>query len=130
MEVTKVAPEGQKLIQAYDASGFTIGGEHLTGSILIAGDRVTTWAPRVFEDIDAASFAALEPGADDHTAAEILVVGTGHEFRFVPPAMRASVRAWGPVIEAMTTPAACRTYNILLAEGRRVAAALLITGHG
>ena len=128
MEVTKVAPESQKLIQAYDRNGFTIAGEHVTGSILIAGERVTSWAPTAFEEIDAASLAALEPGAGDEPAVEILVVGTGHEFRMVPPAMRASVRAWGPVIEAMSTPAACRTYNILLAEGRRVAAALLTAG--
>ena len=43
----------------------------------------------------------------------------------VPPALRQAVRAWGPVVEPMATPSACRTYNVLLAEGRRVAAALL-----
>ncbi len=46
-------------------------------------------------------------------------------FALLPPALRQAVRAWGPVVEAMATPAACRTYNLLLAEGRRVAAALI-----
>jgi uncharacterized protein len=58
-------------------------------------------------------------------APEILVVGTGAEFVLPPPALRQAVRAWGPVIEAMTTPAGCRTFNLLVAEGRRVAAALI-----
>ncbi|MFO1050564.1 MAG: Mth938-like domain-containing protein, partial [Geminicoccaceae bacterium] len=55
----------------------------------------------------------------------ILVVGCGAKFVILSPALHQSVRAWGPVVEAMATPAACRTYNILLAEGRRVAAALI-----
>jgi uncharacterized protein (TIGR04206 family) len=42
-----------------------------------------------------------------------------------PPELQRAIRAWGVVVEAMATPAACRTYDVLLAEGRRVAAALL-----
>ena len=56
---------------------------------------------------------------------DILLVGTGARFAMVPPALRQAVRAWGPVVGSMATPSACRTYNVLLAEGRRVAAALL-----
>ena len=57
---------------------------------------------------------------------DILVVGMGAGLRCRSrPTLRQAIRAWGPVVEAMATPAACRTYNVLLAEGRRVAAALI-----
>jgi uncharacterized protein len=62
---------------------------------------------------------------------DILVVGTGATFALFPPELRQAVRAWGVVVEAMATPAACRTYNVLLAEERRVAAALIaLPGEG
>ena len=56
---------------------------------------------------------------------DILLVGTGAKFLPVPPALRQAVRAWGVAVEGMGTAAACRTYNVLLAEERRVAAALI-----
>ena len=109
-------------MQAYRAGGFTIGGSRHTGSVLVLPDRVLPWAVTAPEALDEAAFAPLrmiEP------APEILVVGTGAEFTLLPPALRQAVRAWGPVIEAMATPAGCRTFNLLLAEGRRVVGALI-----
>jgi uncharacterized protein len=55
----------------------------------------------------------------------VLFVGTGAEIAHVPPAFRAALEAAGPGVEAMASPAACRTYNVLLSEGRRVGLALL-----
>ena len=109
-------------MQAYRAGGFTIGGIRYAGSVLVLPDRVRPWAVTAPEALDEAALAplrALEP------APEILVVGTGADFTLLPPALRQAVRAWGPVIEAMATPAGCRTFNLLLTEGRRVAAALI-----
>ena len=67
----------------------------------------------------------LEPVRLAQPMPDILIVGTGADFALFPPALRQAIRAWGPVVEAMATPAACRTYNVLLAEERRVAAALI-----
>ncbi|HEX6011094.1 MAG TPA: Mth938-like domain-containing protein [Geminicoccaceae bacterium] len=67
----------------------------------------------------------LEPVRAAEPVPDILVVGTGAGFVPFPPELRRAIRAWGVVVEAMATPAACRTYNVLLAEERRVAAALV-----
>ena len=56
---------------------------------------------------------------------EVLIIGTGNTFELVEPALRIALRQKGIGVEAMTTPAACRTFNVLLTEGRKVAAALL-----
>jgi len=56
---------------------------------------------------------------------EILLLGCGRRMAMVPSALRARLKAAGIVVDAMDTGAACRTYSVLLAEGRRVAAALL-----
>jgi uncharacterized protein len=92
------------------------------GSLLVLPDRVLPWAVGDPEALDEAAFAplrAVEPVPD------ILVVGTGATFVLLPQALRQAIRAWGPVVEVMATPAGCRTYNVLLSEGRRVAAALI-----
>lgn len=115
-------PPGLQLIQAYRPGGFTIAGARYTGSLLVLPDRVLPWPvtdPCGLDEATLAPLRAAEP------LPEILVVGCGTEFVLLPPALRQAVRAWGPVVEAMATPAACRTYNVLLAEGRRVAAALI-----
>lgn len=115
-------PPGLQLVQAYRPGGFTIAGVRHAGSVLVLPDRVLPWAVTGPGQLDEAALAPLrgvEPMPD------ILVVGCGSGFVILPPPLRQAVRAWGPVVEAMATPAACRTYNVLLAEGRRVAAALI-----
>jgi uncharacterized protein len=113
---------GLQAVQAYRAGGFTIAGVRHVGSVLVFPDRVLPWAapePGALVAADLAAVRTVQPVPD------ILVLGLGAEFVLLPPALRAAVRAWGPVLEVMATPAACRTYNVLLAEQRRVAAALI-----
>ena len=84
---------------------------------------------RIIADWPATSFEALAPG---HLAAlagldlEIILLGTGARLRFPRPEIMQSLAGSGVGVEVMDVQAACRTYNILLAEDRRVAAALLI----
>jgi uncharacterized protein len=63
----------------------------------------------------------LDAGAE----VDLLLIGCGRRMALVPPALRQTVRDGGVVIDSMDTGAACRTYNVLLAEDRRVAAALI-----
>jgi uncharacterized protein len=117
----KFAP-GLRVVQGYHAGGFTGSGVRHEGSILVFPDRVlrlAAWAP---SDLD---LGGLGPVRAAEPVPDILVVGTGAGFTLFPPDLRQAVRAWGVVVEAMATPAACRTYNVLLAEERRVAAALI-----
>lgn len=123
METTipRLSPDRQ-VVRSYRDGGFTVSGTRHEGSILVLPDRVLPWP---VTSIDGLTPASLEPIRADGGGPDILVLGTGAAFALVPPALREEIRAWGTVIEVMATPAACRTYNLLLAEERRVAAALL-----
>jgi uncharacterized protein len=86
-------------------------------------------ADRLVTDWPATSVEALAP---DHLAAivemrpEIVLLGSGAAFRFPEPALLAPLYRAGIGVEVMDTPAACRTYNILMGEGRNVVAALIL----
>ena len=100
-----------------------VGAKRYTSSLVVSADRV-------IEDWPAASVEAL---AADHLAAivelspEIVLLGTGTTFAFPEAALLAPLYKAGIGVEVMDTPAACRTYNILLGEGRNVVAALVVT---
>ncbi len=113
---------GELLIQGYHGGGFTVGGVRCVGSLLVLPGRVLPWSAAEAGRVTLESLAPLREVAAE---VEILLLGTGERAQLVPMALRRAVRAWGPVIEPMTTPAACRTYNVLLSEDRRVAAALV-----
>lgn len=121
MEVSAVTPQGRQHIERYHDAGFVVSGRPWDGAIVVLPDRVIGW-PVNAATVDA---RGLEPAREVLAEVDILIVGTGPRFVPVMPETIRAVRAWGPVVEAMDTPAACRTYNLLLAEGRRVAAALM-----
>ena len=125
MDVTPQVPAGRQLIQAYGAGGFRIANQRHEGSVLVFPERTIAWLAATF---DAASLDNMVEIAAAQPRPEILLVGTGARSRPIVPAMRAHFRALGIMVDAMDTGAACRTYNILLAEDRRVAAALLPAG--
>jgi uncharacterized protein len=112
----------QRLIDGYGSGTFRITGEVYTGSIQILSDgAVVPWTgdaaaltPESFAEV-----LALSP------APEILLLGCGPRAVFVPPPVRQRLREAGIVVDAMNTGAACRTYNVLVGEGRHVAAVLV-----
>jgi uncharacterized protein len=123
MDVKPVAPAGRQLIQAYREGGFTVAGVRHRGSVLVLPDRTLAWPVR---ELGSISIESVAPITDAQPSVELLVLGCGQRFSPpVPPGLRDALRARGIALEAMATPAACRTYNVLLAEDRRVAAALI-----
>ena len=116
---------GSFVIEGYGAGGFRFADMSHRGSILALPSGVHAWAPLTAQEITPASLSALltEPAG----AVELLLIGTGREL--VPPSMevRAALRGAGIRVDSMGTGAAISTYNILLGERRRVAAALLAT---
>ncbi|MFA5529753.1 MAG: Mth938-like domain-containing protein [Thiohalomonadaceae bacterium] len=91
-------------------------------SIIITPERlIGDWAPQSFEELNAQHFDALE-----ELAPEVVLVGTGTRLRLPSPPVLAPLVHLRAGFEVMDTGAACRTYNLLAGEGRRVAAALLI----
>jgi len=115
-DVTPLVPAGRKLITAYGDGGFRISGERVSGSVLVFADRVLPWDATLSAD-------SLAPVADARM--EILLIGCGRAMAFIAPELRAALRQSGVVIDAMDTGAAVRTFNVLMAEERRVAAALV-----
>lgn len=109
-------------VTAYGDDHVAVNGRAFNRSLLLLPDRIDeAWGP--------AAYAAL---ATEHLASlaalqcDVLLLGTGRRQRFPPPALLRPLIEAGRAIEVMNTQAACRTYNILVAEGRIVAAALII----
>ena len=122
MDITPLVPEGRHVIESYGDEGFRINGERYSGPVIVWPEGVVAWeisavAAAAIETLDA-MFAAEPP-------IEILLIGSGAAFEMAPAALRQALGARGIALESMDTGAACRTYNVLMAEDRRVAAALI-----
>lgn len=127
LDITPLIPEDRQVIDSYGPGRFQIAGVVYTGPVLVFPNAVLNWdvadSGDIFSALDPATLAAV---AGANPAIEVLLFGTGTKTEFVRPSLKASVKqSIGLSPDAMETGAACRTYNILLAEGRRVAAALL-----
>ena len=102
-------------VDGYGPGFFRIAGQRHEGATLILPGAVETWGG--YDDT-----AVLTAAAED---VDVLLVGTGAEIAHLPPLFRSTLETAGIGVEAMASPQACRTYNVLLGEGRRVAAALI-----
>lgn len=125
MDVTPLVPEGVQIIQGYGDGGFRIAQVFHRGPVLVMPETTVPWAVVPATALDPFDPEALEPIFSADGRFDILLIGTGATQVFIPPAVRQHIRSRGPVAELMDSGAACRTFNLLLAEGRRVAAALL-----
>jgi uncharacterized protein len=113
--LTEIAFGAARPIDGYGPGFFRVGGEVLRGGVLVTAGGARLWGG--YEDT--APLLALEGAVD------VLLLGTGPDIAHAPPALRAMIEAKGIGVEAMASPAAARTFNVLLSEGRRIAAALL-----
>ena len=122
MKIDRVAAEGRNVFTAYDDGWVEVSGRRHAANVVVSGDRVVPgWTAGGLETLtreEVASLVALAP--------EILLIGSGKAFRFPSPALLAPLYEARVGVEVMDTRAACRTYNILLAEGRGVVAALIV----
>ncbi|HEX4185598.1 MAG TPA: Mth938-like domain-containing protein [Stellaceae bacterium] len=121
MELTPLVPAGRQVIERYGESGFRVAGLIYRGSVLVFPDRTLPWSPVSASDVTWQSLAPVI----EHGEVQILLLGLGRIMGTVPHTLRKTLHAAGIVLEPMDTGAACRTYNVLVAEDRRVAAALL-----
>ena len=116
---------GRNMFSGYGPGYVAINGVRYERSVIVQADRVIDWDVTDFDGLDAAAFSALAA-----LPLEILILGTGTVLRFPDAAYVKLLRAAGIGMEVMDNPAACRTYNILLSEDRRVGAALLMAPRG
>lgn len=122
MDVTPTIPEGFQIIDSYGPGRFQISGTGYHGPLLVFPDKVYDWS---IADPNDLSVDALEVVFQADPAVEVLLFGCGRRMTLVKPSLRQAIRDNGVAMDPMDTGAACRTYNILLSEGRRVAAALI-----
>lgn len=121
MKRQEVAFAVRPLIDAYGDGGFRIGGLFMRGSMLLLPDRLEPWALSAVAEADAPAIAPLLALAG---SVDFVLVGTGEKMA-APKELKAAFPAAGLSLDLMPTGAACRTYNVLLAEGRRLAAGLI-----
>jgi len=114
---------GRNLFSGYGAGYVAINGERYQRNVIVLPDRVVDWEIEGFEALSKAAFESLA-----RLPIDVLVLGTGPTLRFPAAGDLRSLADAGIGLEVMDTQAACRTYNVLLSEDRRVAAAILVSG--
>jgi len=121
-DITPMIPADRQVIDGYSPGRFCVAGGWRDGALLVLPDRTLAWSPPAFADLTVGDF---QPVLNAAPKVEILLLGCGPRAAFPSKQLRQDLRAAGVVVEPMDSAAACRTFNVLLAEGRRVAAALL-----
>lgn len=115
-------PAQVQVIRTYGPGRFLISDREWSEPVLVRPTVTTPWKVARAEDLSLASLDILK---DAPIPTELLVLGCGARAIFVPPPLRAELKAAGLALEVVDTGSACRLYNVLLAEGRRVAAGLI-----
>lgn len=115
MRLNEITYNNATPVDGYGPGFFRLGGQVHQGAVLTGPSGTRTWG-----------------GYDDQTSlldltgqVDVLLVGTGAELSHIPAALRSALEDAGIGVEIMNSPAACRTYNVLLSEGRRIALAVL-----
>ncbi len=115
MRLNEITYTNAQPIDGYGPGFFRIGGQVHNGGVLTCATGTQPWE----------GYADSEPLLNLADAVDVLLIGTGAELTHIPTDLRSALENAGIGIEIMNSPAACRTYNVLLSEGRRIALALI-----
>jgi len=122
MKFSEADTSGGYRIFGYDPGRILIGNRVYTRSLIVGPDHIgPDWGPESAADLAAKHFVALVA-----LAPRIIIIGTGSQQVFPDPGLYRDLLRQGLGVEIMDTGAACRTYNILMSEGREVAAGLIL----
>ncbi|MGB6056502.1 MAG: Mth938-like domain-containing protein [Burkholderiaceae bacterium] len=122
MKLHATSTQQYQTVTAYDDAGVEINAVRFTGSLLVLPETPPAiWPVTSFGALAPEHFAQIEA-----TVPDVVILGTGARQQFVHPRLTAALTARRVGVECMDNKAACRTYNILMAEGRKVALALII----
>lgn len=123
MDVTPLVRADQQIIQSYAGGTFKVSGQTYDGAVFVLPDQAKEWAcSGDIKSLQEKDFEFLIGQADE---IDVVLLGCGKVTQFLEPTLKYALRNKGLNIDVMDSGAACRTYNVLMAEGRRVAAALL-----
>lgn len=121
MQFSRDSIQQKFFIRSFENNTLRINDEYYETSVLISDDALLPWDKKQFNQLTEQDFEKLSA-----LNAEVVLLGTGEKQCFLPFHLQKVLLAKGIGIEAMSTHSACKTYNILVAEGRKVAALLLI----
>ena len=123
MKLQTAQTEGQNVVTAYGDDYVSVNAVRHTSNLIVFPDRIIPgWTSATFATLVLADFELL--AALD---SEIILLGTGKQLRFPRPELMQPLIEAQKGLEVMDMPAACRTFNVLISEGRKVAAALLLS---
>ena len=122
MDITPLMPEERQIVQSYGSGHFKVSRVDYQGSVIVLPNQTISWDVNVLSDVNLGSLAPVLAG---DPRVEILLIGCGEMMQLLPRSLMDTCRQKGLAIDAMDTGAACRTYNVLAAEGRRAAACLI-----
>ena len=122
MDITPLNPKGRQVIQTYGDGGFTIAGKKHKGSVVVLPEQTIPWN---IDSFTAVTADTLAPAVEFVPRFGFLLLGSGVKQATLDPLLVDSLRIKGITLEVMQTGAACRTFNVLLAEDRPAAAALI-----
>lgn len=124
MKLHATSTQQYQTVTGYEIDSVDINAVRFTYSLLVLPEVAPlAWPVESFEALSTADFAPIEAQTPD-----VVILGTGARQRFVHPRLLTSLTAYRIGVECMDNQAACRTYNILMAEGRKVALALILPG--
>ncbi len=122
MKLHNTSTQQYQTVTAYDDAGVELNAIRYTHSLLVLPEvKPVEWPVASFDGLTEEHFEQVK-----HTAPDVVILGTGKKQRFVHPKLIKALTAKQVGVESMDNQAACRTYNILMAEGRKVALALII----
>ncbi|MBL4721385.1 MAG: Mth938-like domain-containing protein [Alphaproteobacteria bacterium] len=122
MDISPIIPGDRNVIESYGPGRFLVSQQQYTSSLLVTPSWISLWNVQSYADITLESlFRVTETKGE----IEVLLIGAGE--RMQPPSskLHIALREAGISVDVMDTGAACRTYNLLMGDGRRVAAALV-----
>lgn len=121
IDLVRESPGAHNFVSAIDNSGIKIRDNYYRGSLLLAPDSITTgWPPVSMSDLRVEHLEALFA-----LRPEVALLGTGAEHQLLARELQLATYRRGVSLEVMSTPAACRTFNVLISDDRRVVAGLL-----
>jgi len=123
MDVTPLVKEGLQLIQSYSDTGFKITGTAHEGAVFVMSNETYHWHyTGAFQDLSINDLTELTKRKSE---IDVFLIGTGKLMKPLPPEIMQFLLSENIYPDVMDTGAACRTFNVLVAEGRRVMAAIL-----
>ncbi len=125
MDITPLIRSDQQVIVSYAGGIFKVSGTSYNHAILVTPDKTLSWGIGDIanvSELEEQHFSSLISRADE---IDVVLLGCGKDMAFMPAELKLTLKKAGLSVDIMGTGAACRTYNVLLSEGRRVACALM-----